>query len=119
LPPEAEKQRIEIETKTAPIELWDGRSNHNNGWYIVRSIIPANTTKGAVEWIITPNVVPDWKYEPVIHVSQSDIIPGQPKKAVNELDKADNRQTEAELCHLTEKGMEVAKKEIRQNGDPI
>ena len=60
--PEEEKQRIEIETKTELLELWDGRTNHNNGWYIVRSIVPSGATTGAVEWIVTPNVVAGWQY---------------------------------------------------------
>jgi hypothetical protein len=116
--PETEKQRIEIETKTAPLELWDGRSNHNNGWYIVRSIVPANATKGAVEWIITPNVVPGWKYEPVIHVSQVGYHPSQPKKAVIELDKTDPGQIEAELCRITENGIVVVKSELPAKWGP-
>jgi hypothetical protein len=110
--PEEDKQRIEIETKTEPLELLDGRSNHNNGWYIVRSIVPANTTKSAVEWVVTPNVVPGWLYEPVIHVSQVGYHPAQPKKAIIELDKADNGQNEAVLSQITEKGNVVIKKEM-------
>jgi len=116
--PENEKQRIEIESKTAPLELWDGRSNHNNGWYIVRSIVPAGATKGAVEWIITPNVVPGWKYEPVIHVSQVGYHPSQPKKAVIELDKTDPGRIEAELCRITENGMVVMKSELPAEWGP-
>jgi endoglucanase len=110
--PEQERQRIVIETQTEPLELWDGRSNHNNGWYIVRSIVPANATKGAVEWVITPNVVPGWKYEPVIHVSQVGYHPSQPKKAIIELDKTDDRIIEATLCQITENGNQVIKKQI-------
>jgi hypothetical protein len=117
--PEEDKQRIEIETKTGSLELWDGRSNHNNGWYIVRSIVPANATKGAIEWVITPNVVPGWKYEPVIHVSQVGYHPGQPKKAVIELDKSDNSQVEAELCRMSENGNVIVKKGLAANWGPF
>ena len=38
--PESELQRIVIQSEKEPLELWDGRTNHNNGWYIVRSTIP-------------------------------------------------------------------------------
>ncbi len=68
--PGEDKQRIVFETKKGQLELWDGRSNHNNGWYIVRSVIPANATKNAIEWHITPNTVDNWLYEPVLQVSQ-------------------------------------------------
>ena len=47
--PENDKQRITIESNTEELELWDGRSNHNNGWFIVRSVIPTNATIAAVE----------------------------------------------------------------------
>ena len=40
--------------------------NHNNGWFVLRSNIKPGVTKGAVKWIITPNVVADWMYQPVI-----------------------------------------------------
>lgn len=107
--PETNKQRIEIESKTGSLELWDGRSNHNNGWFIVRSSVPAGATKNAIEWIITPNVIPGWKYGPVIHVSQVGYHPDQPKKAVIELDKSDNSQLEVEICRILGTGPAIVK----------
>jgi endoglucanase len=69
--PDDDKRRIVIQNITHnssenKLELWDGRTNHNNGWYIVRSSIPAHATRNAIEWIVTPNVVPGWQYEPVL-----------------------------------------------------
>jgi len=110
--PEQDKQRIEIESMTGQLELWDGRSNHNNGWYIVRSTIAANAGKGVVEWVVTPNVVPGWKYDPVVHISQVGYYPEQSKKAVIELDKTDDEQDEIILSRLTENGEEIVKKGI-------
>lgn len=110
--PEQDQQRIEIETKTEALELWDGRSNHNNGWYIVRSIVPAGATKGAVEWVVTPNVISGWKYEPVIHISQVGYHPAQPKEAIIELDKTDNERNEVMLSRITASGREVIKRDI-------
>jgi endoglucanase len=107
--PEKDKQRIEIESKTGSLELWDGRSNHNNGWFIVRSSVPAGAAKNAIEWIITPNVIPGWKYGPVIHVSQVGYHPDQPKKAVIELDKSDNSQLKVEICRILGTGPAVVK----------
>ncbi|KPL12429.1 MAG: glycoside hydrolase, partial [Bacteroides sp. SM23_62] len=87
--PEEPDQRMVITSSRQPLELRDGRSNHNNGWFIVRSTVQANVTKGAIEWIVTPNVVPGWKYAPVIQVSQLGYHPGQRKLAVVELDPQD------------------------------
>jgi endoglucanase len=108
--PEQEKQRLEIETKTGLLELWDGRSNHNNGWYIVRSIIPGNVTTGAVEWVVTPSVIPGWQYGPVIHVSQLGYHPDQGKKVIIEQDETDNRQSEVSIYLLTSLGKKLVRK---------
>jgi hypothetical protein len=117
--PEEEKQRIEIESKNEPLELWDGRSNHNNGWFIVRSIVAPGATEGAIEWIITPNVIPGWKYTPVIHVSQVGYHPDQPKKAIIELDKTDGSGIEVELCRITGNGPAVSKKGFPEDWGPF
>jgi len=84
--PEEMAQRILITSEGQALELRDGRSNHNNGWFIVRSTVPANTTEGAIEWIVTPYAEPGWRYEPVIQVSQLGYHPEQQKVAVVELD---------------------------------
>jgi hypothetical protein len=49
--------------------------------------IPAGAAANAVEWIISPDVIPDWKYKPVVQVSQVGYHPAQSKFAVIELDK--------------------------------
>jgi len=66
--PEENAQRLRIESKSGELQLIDGRFNHNNGWYIVRGLIPAGATAGALEWVVTPNVIPNWKSPPVIQV---------------------------------------------------
>ena len=84
--PDDPYSKLTVETLTADLKLYDGRMNHNNGWFVLRSEIPAGATKGAVKWIITPNVVPDWHYAPVIQTSQVGYHPDQPKTAVIELE---------------------------------
>jgi hypothetical protein len=106
--PENDLQRIQIKTN-GKIELWDGRANHNNGWYIVREPLAANTTTKALEWIITPNVVPTWKYEPVIHISQVGYHPKQSKKVVIETDKTIEKIDEVQLMKLTSTGKKLVK----------
>lgn len=102
--PDQDLQRITIESRSGMLELIDGRLNHNNGWFIVRGAIPAGATTNALEWVVTPNVVPGWKHEPVIQVSQVGYAPGQPKRAVIELDPADRGVERARLFRLTENG---------------
>ncbi|UCE06801.1 MAG: glycoside hydrolase family 9 protein [bacterium] len=107
--PEEDKQHLLIETNTEMLELRDGRSNHNNGWFIVRSIISANATKAAVEWIVTPNVIPNWLYEPVIQVSQLGYHPEQTKRVVIEQDQRDDKASDISIYRLTAHGKEKVK----------
>ncbi len=85
--PETDQYRMTIESLGSPLQLLDGSLQHNNGWFVVHSLVPAGATKNAIRWKITPYVIPDWKYEPVIHVSQVGYHPKQKKVAFIELDK--------------------------------
>ena len=71
--PDDPYNKVTIESLSGDLQLFDGRMNHNNGWFVLRSNIKPGVTKGAVKWIITPNVVADWMYQPVIQTSQ--IVP--------------------------------------------
>jgi endoglucanase len=102
--PEDPKLRMTIESRGGSLELIDGRSNHNNGWFIVRGVVPAGASAHAIEWIVTPNVVEGWKADPVIQVSQLGYAPAQPKQAVIELDPADREVKRVRLLKLTENG---------------
>lgn len=104
--PDDPYNRFTIETLETDLKLYDGRMNHNNGWFVIGSEIPAGKTRGAVRWIITPHVIDDWIYPPVIQTSQVGYHTRQPKKAVIELDKRDAAQKEAVLIRITEKGEE-------------
>lgn len=105
--PDDPYNRFTIETLEADLKLYDGRMNHNNGWFVISSEIPAGKTKGAVRWIITPSVVEDWIYPPVIQTSQVGYHTGQPKRAVVELDKRDVIRKDAVLIRITETGEEA------------
>jgi hypothetical protein len=93
-----------IETKGTDLKLYDGRMNHNNGWFVVRSDIAPGATTGAVKWVITPNVVDGWKYNPIVQISQVGYHPEQPKVAIIEIDKQENNREVPYLCQITEKG---------------
>jgi len=100
-------RKFTIESKGTALKLYDGRMNHNNGWLVVRSEIPAGATTGAVKWVLTPNVVPDWVYTPVVQTSQVGYHPAQTKTAIIELDKRDSKRETVSLYKITENGEEV------------
>jgi endoglucanase len=102
--PEVEAQRLIIESKTGDLQLLDGRNQHNNGWFVVRSLVPARATTGAIQWIVTPHAIPGWKYSPVVHVSQVGYHPLQKKIAIVELDKSDSASDVIHLKHIAENG---------------
>lgn len=97
-------QRITITSAKGELQLLDGRSNHNNGWYIVRSLIPAGATTNAVEWTITPNTVANWRYSPVIQVSQLGYGSRQSKRVIIEQDARDHKASTLTLYRLTAEG---------------
>ncbi len=96
--------RFTIESKGSDLKLCDGRMNHNNGWFVVRSEVPAGATKNAIQWVITPHVVSDWIYPPVVQTSQIGYHPFQPKVAVIELDKRESKRERPALYQITDKG---------------
>ena len=104
--PDDPLSRLTVESLTADIKLYDGRMNHNNGWFALSSEIPAGMTEGAIRWVITPNAVADWRYTPVVQTSQVGYHPAQPKIAVVEMDRCDDRREQAVLERVTERGME-------------
>ncbi len=98
--PESEAQRMVIENMNGTMELIDGRGVHNNGWFVVRSLIKSGVTKGAVEWLITPHVIDDWTRKPVIQVSQVGYHPVQSKIAIIELDANDTQRERLQLVRI-------------------
>jgi len=102
--PDCPYNRFTIESKGAPLKLYDGRMNHNNGWFTISSEVPAGATKNAIQWVITPNIVQDWLYTPVVQTSQVGYHPAQPKVAVIELDKREANRALPILYKITENG---------------
>jgi endoglucanase len=104
---EADRQRMTIEAvRGGEIVLLDGRAQHNNGWFVVRSLVPAGATQGAIEWLVRPHAIPGWTSDPVIQVSQVGYHPRQPKVAVIELDRRETALKPAALYRVTEDGVE-------------
>ncbi|MBO5902521.1 MAG: glycoside hydrolase family 9 protein [Tidjanibacter sp.] len=107
--PDDPYNKVTIESLTGDLKLYDGRMNHNNGWFVLRSEIAAGATKGAVKWVITPNLVEDWLYKPIIQTSQVGYHPNQTKEAILELDIRDSRKQQAELVRIDADGEKVIK----------
>ncbi|HMB93549.1 MAG TPA: glycoside hydrolase family 9 protein [Rhodothermales bacterium] len=102
--PENDMLRLHIESLTGDLYLYDGRNKHNNGWFVVRSLVPGDVTKGAIEWIVRPHALPDWRYGPVVQVSQVGYHPDQKKVAVIELDARDAGDGTIRLLRLSPEG---------------
>lgn len=103
--PELESQRMTIENIAgSELQLIDGRAQHNNGWFVVRSLIAKGATKNAVEWLVMPNAMKDWKYSPVVQLSQVGYHPKQQKVAIIEKDLSDNQSLPISLVRIGENG---------------
>lgn len=115
--PDDPYSRLTITSLTEDLKLYDGRMNHNNGWFVLRSEIPAGATKGAVKWYVEPSVVEGWQYEPVVQTSQVGYMPYQPKVAIIETDKCAEPLEKASLYKYTSEG-EILVKEVDVNQWP-
>ncbi len=110
---ESDLLRMVIESPGAKMQLLDGSLKHNNGWFTVRSLIPAGAVKGAIEWKISPNVIDGWINKPVVHISQVGYHPDQAKTAFIELDKKDKNLLKTSLMKLESNGSyKLIKEEI-------
>ena len=99
LAPEDPERRVKIVSETADenLMLFDGRNLAQNGWFIVRSLLPANKTGKVLTWYVEPNAIPNWIRKPIIEFSQVGYNPQQEKTAVIELDKNDTPLKTASL----------------------
>jgi hypothetical protein len=105
--PESDRLRTTIESvRGGELVLLDGRAQHYNGWFVVRSLVPAGATAGAIEWLVSPHAIPGWISDPVIQVSQVGYHPLQQKVAVIELDRNDTDLGQAALYRVGEGGLE-------------
>jgi endoglucanase len=109
LAPEDPERLIKIRSLDADLMLFDGRNLAQNGWFVVRSLLPANKTGKVLTWYLEPNAIPNWKRQPVIQFSQVGYIPQQEKVAIIELDKNDTPLKTASLFQVTEDGQSIKK----------
>lgn len=102
--PDDPYKKLTVESMGTPLHLYDGRMNHNNGWFVLSAELPQGVTKNAVEWVITPSVVENWVSPPVVQISQVGYHPAASKLAIIELDRNDTAAQEAIVYKITENG---------------
>ena len=107
--PDDRSQKLTVESLTGQLKLYDGRMNHNNGWFVLRSEIAKGATKGAVRWLITPEVDSQWRYQPVIQTSQIGYQPRQQKHIVIETDKRDDTIEPLQVVRIDADGETVVR----------
>lgn len=89
--PEDPQHMITV-TSDSKVSLFDGRVLAQNGWFVLRSLLPAKKTGKVLEWTVTPNSVSNWMREPVVGFSQVGYTPEQKKEAIIELDINDTQK---------------------------
>ena len=101
---ESPERMIRISSNDAELELYDGRMLAQNGWFVLRSVLPKGKTGNVITWTVEPHAIPNWIREPNIGFSQIGYMPEQPKVAVIELDKQDKPQASATLMRIKDDG---------------
>lgn len=95
---------ISVRCEDAELKLYDGRMLAQNGWFVLRSLLPAGKTGKVVTWTVEPHAIEGWLRKPNIGFSQVGYIPEQPKVSVIELDKQDTPKSTAALMRVGEDG---------------
>ena len=101
---DAPERMIKISSDDAELKLYDGRMLAQNGWFVLRSVLPKGKTGKVITWTVEPHAIPGWIREPNIGFCQVGYIPEQPKVAVIELDKQDKPQATASLIRIKDDG---------------
>lgn len=104
LAPDDPSRLVKITSPDTDLMLFDGRILAQNGWFVIRSIIPSGKTGKVLTWTVEPNAIDGWVREPNIGFSQVGYVPSQQKVAVIELDKSDRPLSKASLYRIGNDG---------------
>lgn len=102
--PDEPSRMIKITSADTDMMLYDGRMLAQNGWFVLRSVLPSGKTGKVMSWIVEPNAIENWIREPNIGFSQMGYVPSQPKIAVIELDKQDKPLAKASIMKVNDDG---------------
>ena len=104
LAPDEPERLVKITSHDADLMLFDGRVLAQNGWFVVRSLLPAGKTGKVLTWTVEPNAINGWVREPNIGFSQVGYLPSQQKVSVIELDKKDKPLAKAAIYKIDDDG---------------
>jgi endoglucanase len=104
LAPDDAARRVTIASADTELALYDGRAKAQNGWFVVRSLLPPDRSGEVVTWTVTPNAQDGWLRAPVIGHSQVGYHPAQRKVAVIELDRNHGGEQPARLLRVRADG---------------
>ena len=107
LAPDEPSRLVKITSQDADLMLFDGRMLAQNGWFVIRSLLPTGKTGKVLTWTVEPNAINGWIREPNIGFSQVGYLPSQPKVAVIELDKKDKPQATSSLYKIGADGKAI------------
>jgi endoglucanase len=107
LAPDEPGRLVKITSTDADLMLFDGRVLAQNGWFVVRSLLPAGKTGKVLTWTVEPNAIKGWLREPNIGFSQVGYIPSQQKVSVIELDKKDKPVAKASIYKVCDDGKAI------------
>lgn len=102
--PDDPERMVKITSHDSDLMLFDGRILAQNGWFVVRSILPSGKTGKVMSWLVEPHAIKNWVREPNIGFSQVGYIPSQQKISVIELDKNDKALSTASIFKLNDNG---------------
>jgi endoglucanase len=104
LAPEDATRRVTIAAADGTVELFDGRNQAQNGWFVARQLLPAGRTGVVLDWTLTAAAAPGWLRPPVIGHSQLGYTPGEAKIATIERDPRDRRPATVRLLKVAADG---------------
>lgn len=113
LAPDDPERTVRLTSADGELRLYDGRTKAQNGWFVVRSLLPPDRTGRVLEWSLEPNSIADWVRQPVIAHSQVGYHPGQQKIAVIELDENADNDASAVLYRIGTDGRARKRLEAR------
>lgn len=115
LAPEDPYKRITVSAQDGTLLLYDGRNEAQNGWFVLRGILPGGKVGKVLEWYLEAHTVNRWIRTPGIRYSQVGYHPEQEKIAVFEFDKYDTCMYSAKLLKINKKGETITKIESDLN----
>ncbi len=104
LAPEDPERRVTIMSSREPMGLYDGRNQAQNGWFVVRSLLPSAKRGTVLEWKIRANTIAGWTRPTVIGHSQVGYHPEQRKLAILETDPNAPAPSDARLLRIDANG---------------